>query len=86
MNSLLNICNYDCKHCSSNSPLQNWHLIFMNLLLSKHNCKYCSAKFEYEGLCILCDERELIHDIVNSTLKRDRINPPISTLFDLADK
>ena len=29
--SLLNICNYDCKHCSSNSSLQNLHLIFMNL-------------------------------------------------------
>ena len=33
MNSLLNLCNYNCKHCSSNSSLQNLHLIFMNLLL-----------------------------------------------------
>ena len=34
MNLLLHICNYNCKHCSSNSSLQNLHLIFMNLLLN----------------------------------------------------
>ena len=35
MKSLLNICNNNCKHCSSNSSWQNVHLNFMNLLLNQ---------------------------------------------------
>ena len=34
INLLLDVWNYNSKHCSSNSSLQTLHLIFMNLLLN----------------------------------------------------
>jgi hypothetical protein len=58
MSLLLKIWNYNCKHCSSNSSLQNLHLIlwiryiFMNefAFKYKYNCKYCSTKSFLQNL------------------------------------
>ena len=56
MNSILDVCNYNCKHCSSNSSLQNWHLIFMNLFINiivsivqqkLHGNGYSSFEYKY---------------------------------------